>query len=117
MSPKRWQRLGSYVRSERARLGGNRRSLAAFAKAAGVSRTTLDSIEHARKDNYDPATLATLEHALGWRPGSIDRILAGGRPEYDDDPDLTAVVDAWPKLSPGSRRMLRLLATEAAKLD
>jgi transcriptional regulator with XRE-family HTH domain len=117
MTSKRWERLGSYVRTERARMGGTRRSLAAFAKAAGMSRTTLDSIEHGRKDSYDPATLATLEHALGWLPGSIDSILRGGKPKYDDDPDLTALVDLWPKLSPGSRRMLRMLAAEAAELD
>ena len=117
MSSDQWHRLGKFVTAERTRIGANRRSLAGFAKAAGISRTTLDSIEHGRKDSYEPATLATLEHALGWRTGSVHRVLSGLQPQYDDDPDLTALVDAWPRLSPGSRRMLRMLATEAAKLD
>ena len=110
-----WGRLGELVTAERVRRG--HRSLAAFAAASGLSSSTLDSIEHARKTSYDPSTLATLEHALGWRTGSVDRVLRGLQPEPDDDPDLTAVVDAWPRLSPGSKRMLRILATEAARVE
>lgn len=109
-----WQRVAAYVTAERARRG---HSLSAFAKAVGVGRTTMDSLEHARKDHYDPATLAMVEHALGWRPGSIARVHAGLEPEYDDDPDLTAILDAWPRLSAGARRMLRILATEAASAE
>jgi len=110
-----WERLGTLVTAERVRRG--HRSLAAFAAATGLSRTTLDSIEHARKSSYDPTTIATLEHALGWRTGSVERVLKGLQPEVDGDPDLTALVDVWPRLSPGSRRMLRILATEAARVE
>lgn len=110
-----WGRLGELVTAERVRRG--HRSLAAFAAASGLSSSTLDSIEHARKTSYDPSTLAALEHALGWRMGSVDRVLRGLQPELDDDPDLTAVIDAWPRLSPGSKRMLRILATEAARVE
>lgn len=75
----------------------------------------MDSIEHGRKQSYDPATLATLEGALGWRAGSVDRVLSGLEPQLVDDPDLAAVMAAWPRLSAGSRRMLAILATEAAR--
>lgn len=97
----------------RLRLG--HRSLAAFAAATGLSRTTLDSIEHGRKQSYDPATLATLEGALGWQAGSVERVLSGLEPQPIEDPDLAAVINAWPRLSTGSRRMLAILATEAAR--
>lgn len=109
-----WERLGALVTAERAR---QRRSLAGFARAAGLSKATIDSIEHHRKTSYDPATLATLEHALGWLPGSVDLVLSGRNPQPDTDPDLTAVIDAWPQLSAGSRRILRILAVEGGKAE
>jgi transcriptional regulator with XRE-family HTH domain len=110
-----WKRLGAAVISERVRRG--HRTLSAFARAAGLSRTTLDSIENGRKDGYSPTTIAALEHALGWRVGSVDRVLRGLEPLPDEDADLTALVDAWPRLSPGSRKMLRMLAVEAARAE
>lgn len=110
-----WKRLGAAVTAERVRRG--HRTLSAFARASGLSRTTLDSIENARKGRYGPTTLAALEHALGWRVGSVDRVLRGLGPVPDEDADLTALVDAWPRLSPGSRRMLRMLAVEAARAE
>ena len=109
----RWKRLGLLVTAGRLRQG--HRSIAAFAATTGLSRTTLDSIEHGRKQSYDPATLAVLEGALGWQAGSVERILSGLEPLPVEDPDLTAVTNAWPLLSSGSRRMLAILATEAAR--
>jgi hypothetical protein len=109
----RWVRLGKLVAAGRLHQG--HRSLAAFAATTGLSRTTLDSIEHARKQSYDPATLSTLEHALGWRTGSVERVLSGLDPQPVEDADLVAVTNAWPKLSAGSRRMLAILASEAAR--
>lgn len=110
-----WERLGEEVTAARIRRGHP--TLAAFASATGLSTTTLDSIEHARKTSYGPATLATLEHALGWKTGSVDRVLRGLAPELDTDPDLSALTDAWPRLSAGARRMLRILAIEAARAE
>lgn len=110
-----WGRLGSAVIAERVRLGW--RTMAAFAAATGLSSTTIDSIEHGRKESYEPSTIATLEYFLGWRTGSVERILKGMDPLPEDDPDLRALLDAWPRLSPGSRRMLRVLATEGARAE
>lgn len=110
-----WERVAAKVITDRVRRGY--RSMAEFAKAAGLSTSTVDSIEHARKDRYEAATLAALEHALGWAPGSVERVRKGLSPIYDGDPDLTALIDVWPKLSPGSRRMLRMLAQEAARAE
>lgn len=110
-----WGRLGSVVTAERVRRGYRSRS--AFALASGLSLSTLDNIEHGRKQSYDPATLAALEHALGWEHGSAERVLSGLDPKQLEDSDLSALVDVWPKLSAGTRRMLRILATEAARVE
>lgn len=110
-----WVRLGAQVTAERVRRG--HRSLAAFSAASGLSTSTLDSIEYGRKSSYSPATLSALEYALGWKAGSVDRVLRGLEPQRDEDPDLTALLDAWPRLSAGSRRILRILATEGARME
>lgn len=110
-----WKRLGAVVTAERVRRGHH--TLSEFARQSGLSRSTLDSIEWGRKSSYSPTTLAALEHALGWRQGSVERVLGGLDPLPETDPDLTALIDAWPRLSPGSRRMLRLLAVEAARAE
>jgi hypothetical protein len=110
-----WGRVGTLVAVERARRG--HRSLSAFAAATGLSRTTVDAIEHGRKTSYSPTTIATVEHALGWAHGSITRILQGLEPRPVEDPDLAALMDAWPWLSAGSRRMLRILAVEAMRAN
>lgn len=110
-----WERLGEEVTA--ARISRGYTTLAAFAAVTGLSTTTLDSIEHARKTSYGPATIATLEYALGWKTGSVDRVLRGLDPVQDTDPELTALLEAWPRLSAGSRRMLRILAVEAARAD
>lgn len=112
MSSGDWVRLGARVAADRARQG---HSAASFAASAGLSSTTIDSIEHARKESYDQGTIAVLEQALGWQQGSVLRVLAGLEPKPVDDPDLTAIADAWPRLSPGARRMLRTLAEAAVE--
>jgi hypothetical protein len=110
-----WKRLGAAVTAERVRRGHH--TLSGFARHTGLSRTTLDSVENARKTGYSPSTLAALESALGWRMGSVERVLRGLEPQMDEDADLTALIDAWPRLTPGSRRMLRMLAVEAARVE
>lgn len=110
-----WQRLGRVVTTERVRLGY--RSIVAFAEATGLSPRTLDNIENGRKTSYDAGTIGTLEHALNWRSGSVQRVLDGREPDTEPDADLSAIVAAWPRLSPGARRMLGILATEGARAE
>ena len=109
-----WDRLAEQVTTRRAYLGY---SIAQLAAVSGLSTSTVDSLEHARKSSYDPATLAALEQALRWKQGSIERVLKGLDPQPQTDPDLDAVVAAWPRLSPGARRMLRILAVEGARAE
>lgn len=110
-----WERLATVVARERMRLGY--RSLPAFAAASGLSARTLDSIEHYRKTSYDPATLSALESALGWRTGSVERVLRGLDPEPIEDKDLQVLLAAWPKLSPSARRMMAIQAAEGARAE
>lgn len=109
MPHRRWSSLGDHVTATRAALGY---SIAQLAAVSGLSTSTLDSIEHARKTSYDPATFAALERALRWRSGSVDRVLRGLEPQPLQDADLEAIIAARSRLSPGARRMLRILATE-----
>jgi transcriptional regulator with XRE-family HTH domain len=111
---RRWDHLAQQATAQRAYLGY---SIAQLAAISGLSTSTLDSIEHNRKTSYDPATLAALERALRWASGSVDRILKGFEPHPMQDPDLDAIIAAWPRLSPGARRMLRILATEGARAE
>lgn len=111
---RRWDHLAEQVVTQRAYLGY---SIAQLAVISGLSTSTLDSVEHNRKSSYDPATLAVLERALRWRPGSVERVLKGFEPQPLQDPDLDAVIAAWPRLSPGARRMLRILAVEGARAE
>ncbi len=78
MSGMDWQRLADYVVDARTGLGLRTRE--ALAEQVGVSSRVLSDIENARRTNYDRATIAALERALGWGTGSVTRILAGGDP-------------------------------------
>jgi transcriptional regulator with XRE-family HTH domain len=48
--------------------------------AGGPSPATLYLLEAGRRGSYRPQILRRLERALGWRAGSIRRVLAGGQP-------------------------------------
>jgi len=112
MSAGDWERLGRLVDAERGRRGWSKRQLVA---AVGVGKTTIDSIIHARKQSYDQTTVAGIERAFEWKPGSVDRILRGSDPQPIEDPDLVALRDLWPRLSPETRRTLLIIAREAVR--
>lgn len=109
-----WERLGKQVRAERRR---RKLNMAALSAVSGLGTSTLDNIEHGRKTSYDPATLSALEDALGWRIGSVERVLRGLDPLPVDDPDLRVVLDAWPHLPAAARRMLAIQAAEGARAE
>ncbi len=75
-----WQRLGQHVTARRIELGYRRRE-DLTAAVEGVSLRTLGDIESGRRQGYHRNTLAVLEHALRWAPGSIAAILEGGQPQ------------------------------------
>ena len=81
MTNEDWKRLGKFVVSRRVALGmKDRRELEQATMAAGMKITdrTLGSLE--RGHSVSGSTLAAVELALNWEPGSAERILLGGEP-------------------------------------
>lgn len=90
---KDWKRLADHVYAGRVALGMKTRKQ--LADAAGFSDRLLGSVERGERGNYDDRTKARLERALGWAPGSVDVILAGGdpiEPAVDNADDEFAVL-------------------------
>ena len=70
-----WNRLAQLVVTRRTELG--MKTTTALAKRMDMSTRVLSDIENARRDSYDRGTLAQLEQALAWSPGSVRQILEG----------------------------------------
>ena len=72
-----WERLADEVRARRAYLG---LSQGEIRQRGGLSVDTLRKVENNRAHRLSPRLRRGLERALTWETGSIDDILAGGRP-------------------------------------
>jgi len=72
------ERLGHHIVSRRVALGYRNRT--DFASSLQFTVRTLSDIENGVR-KASPGTYAMLENKLGWTPGSIDTILAGGEPK------------------------------------
>lgn len=85
-----WERLSDYVVSWRARRDISRSRLA---ELMGVSTKTVERIENA--EPVRTTSLARLEYALGWKPGSARAVLEGGEPTLDDNtaPEVSVQVE------------------------
>jgi transcriptional regulator with XRE-family HTH domain len=109
-----WERLASAVIARRVELGMHTRQ--ALAEATGLTARSLSDIERARRTSYDPATLARVEQALQWLPGTVDRILAEGDAQASDvgdaDPllrELGAMLADDSPIPPDDRQALRTI--------
>ena len=71
-------RLGHYIVSRRVALGYRTRT--DLANSLKFTVRTLADIENGVR-KASPGTYAMLENKLGWAPGSVDTILAGGEPK------------------------------------
>lgn len=72
-----WQRLASAIVARRAELGMTQ---VGVATAGGISLDRIQALEGAKRTSYRKNTLAALERALQWEPGSVQAVLAGGDP-------------------------------------
>lgn len=73
-----WDRLAGTIREWRQALGMTQQQLAT---AAGVTRTTIKNLEGARQPTKRlPSSIAAVEQALKWAPGSARIVLDGGQP-------------------------------------
>lgn len=70
-------RVGRYVVNRRVALGYKHRI--DLANDLPITDRTLADIEHGVRE-ASPGTYAVLENKLGWAPGSIDAVRAGGAP-------------------------------------
>jgi hypothetical protein len=105
-----WIRLGETIRKERSRRWPRRPD---FARACGLGMRVVTALERHERTNFTDETIAAVEAALGWEPGSADRVRAGLRPRRLEDPDFARLRGLWPLLSPDARRMLVRLAEDA----
>ena len=78
MDQRSLERLGHHIVSRRVALGYRTRT--DFANSVQFTVRTLADIEHGVR-KASPGTYAMLENKLGWAPGSVDTILAGGEPK------------------------------------
>lgn len=75
------ERLRDYVRYRRVQMGYPTQK--ALADATGLSARVILKIEAA--ESVRGSSLAAVELALGWLPGSAERIKKGGEPVLTDD--------------------------------
>lgn len=99
------RRLANYVRARRHALGWH--NTRDFAEAAGVSTATISAIETGK--NVRANSVAMVEIALGWRPGSAEAVLLGGEPVTDDAP---APAPEKPVTASEVRRLVDMLLDE-----
>lgn len=88
-----WERLAELAVRRRAHL---RLTQMQVAELGPLSLDRIQAIEGAKRGRYRVATLAALERALRWMPGSVDQILNGGEPtpipEPRREPSVSEVV-------------------------
>ena len=77
-----WLFLAKLIKERRLDLGLTQ---AQVHSAGGPAPATLYLLENGCRTSFSPQILRRLERALGWRAGSIRRVLAGGRPALDDE--------------------------------
>lgn len=113
--PEPWARLGAKIRERREEMSMSRRQ---FAELAGVSEKSIQVAEEGRTPRARwPQSLRHIEHGLGWEPGSMQLILAGGEPSVELD--LFAAVEAEEKAARHEQSLLFPAATteEALPLE
>lgn len=104
-----WSRLGAYVLQGRVRAGyPTRTSLARVIAASDgtrVSDRTLGKLETGKSVGED--TLAKVELAIGWKPGSARAVLSGREPTLvTQDAPAESAIDALLRRDPSLREVL-----------
>lgn len=106
-----WRRVAGYVRE--ARIAARYPTYDGFARVVHLSPSTLGNIENARRTGYSAATKQSIEDGLGWRHGSIDKILEGGQPSPLRDPYMQRILAVWDDLQEQTKKFI-VSAVEAS---
>jgi Helix-turn-helix len=77
-----WPYLAQLIKERRVDLGLTQ---AQVHSAGGPAPATLYQLESGCRTSFSPQILRRLERALGWRAGSVRRVLAGGRPALNGE--------------------------------
>jgi transcriptional regulator with XRE-family HTH domain len=102
-----WERLGRAIVRRRVELGFN--TQAGLAEHMGLTARILGDLEGGKRVSYGKSTLARLERALDWPPGTVDEVLAGG-----DGPQRHTFSPTAPTLlHPLAARLHQLLAEDS----
>lgn len=87
-----WEQLATGVIRWRDEYGLSQMDVAA---RGGLSLDRVQAIEGVRtQGGYRPSTLKALERGLGWAPGSVKQVMAGGEPTPASDADGPVPVPA-----------------------
>ena len=77
-SQRQWRLLAEHIVLRRLQLGYH--TAQDFARAAGISRPIISDLETGDRHSYSIQTIVKLQEALHWETGSVESVLAGGRP-------------------------------------
>jgi Helix-turn-helix len=84
-----WLYLAQLIKERRLELGLTQ---AEVHSAGGPAPATLYLLENGCRTSFSPQILRRLERALGWRTGSVRRVLAGERPALiDEDTSILSI--------------------------
>lgn len=75
-----WQRLADLLIARRVELNDAWRNRQQFCRDTGAEYRIVHDVENAKRANYSGSTLALIERAYRWQPGSIRAVLEGGDP-------------------------------------
>jgi hypothetical protein len=75
-----WERLGRRLQVQRVMLNPRYKNRSLFSRERGINYRLAQDIETAARENYDFSTRISVDIAYGWRPGSVDSVLAGREP-------------------------------------
>ena len=77
-----WEQLAELLRHQRVVVLGHR-SRAAFARSIGISDRVLHDLENGHRDNYEAATLLSLEAWYGLSAGQLRTVLGNLYPMHE----------------------------------
>jgi hypothetical protein len=100
-----WQRLAEAVKRRRGQCDWTQ--LDVYVQG-GPSIDRIQAIESVRTDSYSARTISKLERGLGWEPGSVRAVLAGGEP---------TPIEVKPPVAPARPPTVEELAATVADLQ
>jgi hypothetical protein len=106
-----WERLGQRIVQRRVELGMRTREQ--FSERTKLSTRLLQDLENGKRLSYSQGTLAVVERALEWKPGSCRDVLVGLPARPTETPHQSAPPDTPPTGGVTNWSIARLLTTSS----